>query len=86
MKQAIVLGALALAAGTFVALRFGALVFNETMYDWAVAAALAAAVLFCRSPLPFAAMVGLVLFIEHPTYEAVGTRDLAQLLRRPQDL
>jgi hypothetical protein len=73
LKQAIVLGALALAAGTFVALRFGALVFNETMYDWAVAAALAAAVLFCRSPLPFAAMVGFVLFIEHPTDE-VGTR------------
>jgi len=77
LKQAIVLGAVALAAGAFVAFRFRVLVFDETMYGWAVAAALAAAVLFWlfwRNPLPFAAMVAFVLFIEHPTPDAVGTR------------
>jgi hypothetical protein len=76
-KQAIGLGAVALAAGAFVALYFRALVFDEAMYAWAVAAALAAAVLFWllfwRNPLPFAAMVAFVLFIEHPT-DNIATR------------
>src|SRR5262249_32574562 len=57
LKQAIVLGAVALAAVSFVAIRFRFLPFPETMHVWAVAAALTAAMLFWRNPLPFAAMV-----------------------------
>jgi hypothetical protein len=73
LKQAIVLGAVA--GGAFVGFHFRVLPFDETMHVWAVAAALAATLLFWRNPLPFAAMVAFVLFVERPSSdEAVGTR------------
>jgi hypothetical protein len=73
-KQAIVVGAVAFAAVAFVTLHLRVLVFDQTMYDWAVAVALAAAVLFWRNPLPFAAMVAFVLFIENPRNNPVGMK------------
>jgi hypothetical protein len=74
LKQAIVVGVLVLAAGALVALNLRVLIFDETMYHWAIAAALAVAVLFWRNPLPFAVMVAFVLFVDNPTNDPAGAK------------
>jgi hypothetical protein len=47
--------------------------FEETRFNWIIGAFLAVAVLFWRAPVPFAATVAVVLFINHTYVDVNGT-------------
>jgi protein-L-isoaspartate O-methyltransferase len=47
--------------------------YEETKFNWIIGSFLAAAVLFWRAPVPFAAIVAVVLFINHTFIDVNGT-------------
>jgi protein-L-isoaspartate O-methyltransferase len=66
-----VLGALAVTGLVMIAFDLFHPEFEELRFNWTVGVFLAVAVLFWRAPLPFAATIAVVLFINH-TYVDVG--------------
>jgi len=69
----LVLGALAVIVLMMIAFNLFHPEYEETRFNWIVIAFLAVAVLFWRAPLPFAATVAVVLFINHTYVDATGT-------------
>jgi protein-L-isoaspartate O-methyltransferase len=69
----LVLGALAVTVLVMIAFYLFHPNFEETKFNWTVGAFLAVAVLFWRAPLPFAATIAVVLFINHTYVDANGT-------------
>jgi hypothetical protein len=69
----LVLGALAVTVLVMIAFYRFHPDFEETRFNWIVGSFLAVAVLFWRAPLPFAATIAVVLFINHTYVDAGGT-------------
>jgi hypothetical protein len=66
-------GALAVTALVMVAFGFFHPEYEETRFNWIMGAFLVTAVLFWRAPVPFAATVAVVLFINHTYVDVNGT-------------
>jgi protein-L-isoaspartate O-methyltransferase len=69
----LVFGALAVTVLAMVAFNQFHPDFEETRFNWIIGAFLAVAVLFWRAPLPFAATIAVVLYINHTYIDVSGT-------------
>jgi hypothetical protein len=68
----LVSGAVAVTLLTMVAFTWAHPEFSENSFDWIIGAFLVAAVLFWSAPLPFAATIAVVLWINHSYAESAG--------------
>jgi hypothetical protein len=69
----LVLGALAATVLLMIAFYFFHPDYEETRFNWMIGAFLLAAMLFWRAPVPFAAAIAVVLFINHTYVDVNGT-------------
>jgi hypothetical protein len=69
----LVFGALAVIVLVMIAFYQSHPEFEETRFNWVIGSFLAVAVLFWRTPVPFAATVAVVLFINHTYVDVNGT-------------
>jgi hypothetical protein len=72
IEQAAFFGAIAIAVLALAILRIYEIDIDEKLYNWIVGGLLVVSVLFWRDPLPFAAIVGFVLFANHFVIEVPG--------------